>query len=51
MKLDNSIYKVKCDQSTDGGGWTYILNRSNGKTDFNSPGWMEYAHSGVGYLS
>ncbi|KAJ8311571.1 hypothetical protein KUTeg_010926 [Tegillarca granosa] len=50
---DNKVYKiypdgktgfdVYCDMKTDGGGWTVIQRRFNGKTDFYRT-WNEYKH-------
>ncbi|XP_074510064.1 uncharacterized protein tnxba [Sebastes fasciatus] len=46
---DGGAVRVYCDMETDGGGWTMIQRRMNGKTDFYRT-WSEYS-AGFGNLS
>ena len=42
IKLDNGkAFKVFCDQTTAGGGWTVIQKRMDGSVDFDR-GWKKY---------
>ena len=47
LRSDNgSLFRVRCDMETDGGGWIVFQRRINNKTDFNR-NWIDY-RSGFG---